>query len=86
MAALQSPFYGQQHNLYALVKKIEKCSYPALPADSYSVALRELVRICVTSNPEKRPTAKRVWQFTEQQHHDQQIAEQQQHDLCLNLD
>ena len=69
MAALQSPFYGEKLNLYALVKKIEKCSYPALPADSYSVALRELVRICVTSNPEERPTASRVQQIAEQQHH-----------------
>lgn len=68
MAALQSPFYGEQLNLYALVKKIEKCSYPALPADSYSDALRELVRICVTSNPEERPETNLVLQIAEEEH------------------
>ena len=68
MAALQSPFYGEKLNLYALVKKIEKCSYPALPADSYSHALRELVRVCVTSNPDARPETNLVLQIVEEEY------------------
>lgn len=36
MAALQSPFFGEKQNLYALMRKIDKCEYPPIPANIYS--------------------------------------------------
>ena len=68
MAALQSPFYDEQLNLYALVKKIEKCAYPALDSDSSSESLRSLVASCVIISVDARPTAEQVRQIAEQQH------------------
>eukprot|EP00040_Diaphanoeca_grandis_P000100 m.14345 g.14345 ORF g.14345 m.14345 type:complete len:325 (-) comp10104_c0_seq2:52-1026(-) len=68
MAALQSPFYGEALNLYALVKKIEKCSYPSLPSDTFSLTLRQLVGSCVTSNQESRPSSFEVLVIAEKQH------------------
>lgn len=43
MAALHSPFYGEQMNLYLLCQKIEKVEFPPLNADLYS---EEVTMIC----------------------------------------
>eukprot|EP00730_Choanoeca_flexa_P017625 TRINITY_DN8510_c0_g1_i2.p1 TRINITY_DN8510_c0_g1~~TRINITY_DN8510_c0_g1_i2.p1 ORF type:complete len:291 (+),score=71.42 TRINITY_DN8510_c0_g1_i2:127-999(+) len=55
MAALQSPFYGDQLNLYTLCQKIDECAYPPLPADLYSEQLRALIAMCIRTEPEERP-------------------------------
>lgn len=60
MAALQSPFYGDKMNLASLIKKIEKCDYPALPSDKYTQELRSLVDKSLHSNPDMRPDAHSV--------------------------
>ncbi len=43
MAALKSPFSGENMNLQMLVQKIEKCDYPALPEDVYSFEVNQLL-------------------------------------------
>ncbi|XP_057290717.1 uncharacterized protein LOC130613379 [Hydractinia symbiolongicarpus] len=55
MAALQSPFFGDQMTLYALCEKIQKCDYPALPSQYYSAEFRNLVDMCIKGEAEQRP-------------------------------
>lgn len=74
MAALQSPFYGDQMSLYILCKKIEQCDYPPLPADTYSLALRQLIESCIVADPDNRPAVSLVHQVASEQH---MLAQQQ---------
>ena len=60
LAALQSPFFGEKMNLYSLCKKIESCSYPPLPSDRYSSALRHTIQSCLNLDPAQRPSAAEV--------------------------
>jgi NIMA (never in mitosis gene a)-related kinase len=69
MAALHSPFYGEKMNLYSLCKKIESVSYPPLPADKYSEAIRTVVSACLQPDPEKRPDAKMIADIARVQFH-----------------
>ncbi|CAL8089028.1 unnamed protein product [Calicophoron daubneyi] len=55
MAALQSPFYGEQMNLYRLCKRIERGQYAPLPESIHSVELRGLVDSCIRTEPSERP-------------------------------
>lgn len=68
MAALQSPFYGDQLNLYSLCRKIDKCAYPPLPADVYSEQLRSLVGVCIRPDPGERANTSYVLDMAEQMH------------------
>ncbi|CAG2114297.1 unnamed protein product [Medioppia subpectinata] len=54
LAALQSPFYGEKLNLYALCRKIESSNYPPIPSDMYSRELKHLVDNCLQPDPDRR--------------------------------
>ena len=54
LAALRSPFKGEDQNLYALFQRITACAFTPLP-DSFSPALRQLVESMVQLDPEQRP-------------------------------
>ncbi|CAD5230525.1 unnamed protein product [Bursaphelenchus okinawaensis] len=60
MAALQSPFYAEKTNLYALVRKIERCDYPPIPSNLYSKQLQMLIENCICTDPHRRFNAKQV--------------------------
>ncbi|CAF2496778.1 unnamed protein product [Rotaria sp. Silwood2] len=55
MAALRSPFYGENLNLILLRQKIEALDYTPLPTNFYSSELRLLISKCLVLDPEKRP-------------------------------
>ncbi|KAH7713952.1 NEK/NEK6 protein kinase [Aphelenchoides avenae] len=65
MAALQSPFYGEKMNLYALVRKIEKCEYPPVPRNIYSTQLKMLISNCICADPSRRFDAEQVLMVAE---------------------
>jgi serine/threonine protein kinase len=68
MAALRSPFSGENMNLQILIEKIEKCDYPDLPDNLYSFELRNVVGSCLNLKPELRPEISQIWQVANQMH------------------
>lgn len=68
MAALHSPFSGENMNLPILIEKIERCEYPELRDDVYSPELREVVRACLNLNPELRPDITQITKVANQMH------------------
>ncbi|UJR24901.1 hypothetical protein I4U23_006267 [Adineta vaga] len=60
MAALRSPFYGENLNLILLRQKIEALDYTPLPTNFYSSELRLLVSKCLVLDPEQRPDVNEV--------------------------
>eukprot|EP00794_Sanderia_malayensis_P003149 gene3149-3618_t len=53
MATLKPPFFSS--NMLTLATKIVAADYDPLPDDSYSRKVVEVIRNCLTSDPEKRP-------------------------------
>ncbi|TPP65640.1 Serine/threonine-protein kinase Nek7 [Fasciola gigantica] len=69
MAALQSPFYGEQINLFELCQKIDTGDYAPLPDTIHSIELRGLVDACIRTDPRSRPFIKEVLRVAYQMHH-----------------
>ncbi|KAI6231463.1 Serine/threonine-protein kinase Nek7 [Aphelenchoides besseyi] len=68
MAALQSPFFAEKMNLYALCRKIERCDYPPIPSNLYSTQLRLLISNCICNDPQMRFSAKQVLEVADRMH------------------
>lgn len=69
LAALRSPFLREDNNLYKLAQKIQRGSYPALPAGIYSDTLMRLVGYCLAVVPSDRPTMKSIADCAQQALH-----------------
>uniref|UniRef100_A0A7E4ZX30 NEK6-subfamily protein kinase n=1 Tax=Panagrellus redivivus TaxID=6233 RepID=A0A7E4ZX30_PANRE len=68
MAALQSPFFGVKINIFALIRKIDRCEYPPIPSDIYSAQMRSLISNCICNDSTKRMDAQQVAMVAEQMH------------------
>ncbi|KAA0184684.1 putative nima never in mitosis g2-specific serine/threonine protein kinase [Fasciolopsis buskii] len=68
MAALQSPFYGEQMNLFELCQKIDTGDYAPLPKTIHSVELRGLVDACIRTDPKARPCITEVLRLASHMH------------------
>lgn len=53
ISALKLPFDGK--TLYNLMDKIQECDYEELP-EYYSPEMKQLVKICLSVEPENRPS------------------------------
>ncbi|CAD5218884.1 unnamed protein product [Bursaphelenchus okinawaensis] len=64
LATAVSPFFGERHNSYSLSKKVETADYPPVPEDCYSVMLNDLIKVCLTSEFEERPSSHIVHEYS----------------------
>nr|CAH0106189.1 unnamed protein product [Daphnia galeata] len=64
MAALQPPFNCFKSNWNALRQNIERCEYPPLPSDRYSLEMQHLVGSCLVRAPTERPNAQQVFHIS----------------------
>lgn len=66
LGGLQSPFYGENMNLYMLCKKIEKCEYNQLSTEIYTKELNALINHCIQNDPKNRPNCSFILEYSEQ--------------------